>query len=179
MAGANKVFLSRSIDLLQSLNPIFSRGDSSKPTPLTATLSEKDFCDFVFSFPAYIDDGTDRLPPSQSSSRQGALCNVNYTLKVDIIRQGRSNKNERCAFPRRDGLGLVFTTIRIKLEVLYLPRSTPPGEIKLGPIEHPFFDYRTEDKLTVDLKKSSSARTALEKLQMSAKVFVAVPLSGW
>ena len=60
---------------------------------------------------------------------------------------------------------------------MYLPRSTPPSQVQLGLIHRPLPGYEIEQDqfITTDLSCSNSARPALEKLQMSAQVFITVP----
>jgi len=60
---------------------------------------------------------------------------------------------------------------------MYLPRSTPPSGIQPYLIRDPLTDYGTEEEesITVDLHCSNSACAALEKLQTSAQVLVAIP----
>ena len=63
---------------------------------------------------------------------------------------------------------------------MYLPRSTPPTQVQLGLISDPLGYGIEEDQFVmVDLQNSNSAREALDKLQMSAQVFITVPLSIW
>ena len=59
---------------------------------------------------------------------------------------------------------------------MYLPRSTPPSQVQLDMINDPLAYGIEEDRfVTVDLQNSSPARAALEKLQMSAQVFITAP----
>ena len=63
---------------------------------------------------------------------------------------------------------------------MYLPRSTPPSQAQLNLIDDPLTGYGDEEErfITVDIHGSSSARPALEKLQTSAQVLVAVLISA-
>ena len=60
---------------------------------------------------------------------------------------------------------------------MYLPRSTPPSRPQPYLIRDPLTGYGTEEdeSITIDLHSSTSARAALEKLQTSAQVLVAIP----
>lgn len=66
--------------------------------------------------------------------------------------------------------------IRVTIPIMYLPRSTPPGQVQLDLFHDPLPDYGDEGGqfVTVDIHSSNSAREALEKLQTSAQVLVAV-----
>lgn len=64
------------------------------------------------------------------------------------------------------------------IPIMYLPRSAPPNQPQLGLVHDPLLGYGIEEDrfATVDLRSSSSAHAALEKLQMSAEVFIALPI---
>lgn len=66
--------------------------------------------------------------------------------------------------------------VRITIPIMYLPRSTPPSQVRLDLINDPLLGFGIEEDrfVIVDLKNSNSARPALEKLQMSAQVFIPV-----
>lgn len=92
-AASDQVILSQSTAIFEAFNPSSSSGDCPKPS---ATLSEGSF-DFSLSFPTYITNGRDPLPPSQSLSQQGVQCTINYAVRVDVIRKGL-RRHERYAF---------------------------------------------------------------------------------
>lgn len=153
-AASDEVILSQSTKLFEVLDSDAPGRESSKPY---ATLSGESF-DFSLSFPTYITNGRDPLPPSQSLSQQGTHCAINYTVRVDIIRKGL-RRHERVTIP-----------------IMYLPRSTPPAQIQPGLIHDPLLGYEIEDRfVTVDLHGSNSAHAALEKLQMLAQLTVPSP----
>jgi len=60
---------------------------------------------------------------------------------------------------------------------MYLPRSAPPNQPRFGLVHDPLLGYEAEEDefSTADLCSSSSAHAALEKLQMSAEVFITLP----
>lgn len=149
-AASEKLILSQTASLFEASNS--SGSDSPRPS---ATLSEECF-DFSLSFPTYIANGRDLLPPSQSLSQQGTYCTVNYTITVDIIRKGL-RRHERITIP-----------------IMYLPRSTPPNQALIN--DH-LLGYGTEEDrfVTVDLQNSNSARPALGKLQMSVQLTLPSP----
>ena len=91
-AASDEVILSQSVKLFEAVNSGSSGSDGSKPS---ATLSRESF-NFALSFPTYITGGRDPLPPSQSLCQQGTYCNINYTIRVDIVRKGL-RRHERCA----------------------------------------------------------------------------------
>jgi len=63
------------------------------------------------------------------------------------------------------------------IPIMYLPRSTPPRQVRLDLTHDPLIGYGNEEErlATVDIHSSDSARAALEKLQTSAQVLVAAP----
>ena len=93
-AASDKVILSQSAKLFEAVNSDSSGSDGSKPS---ATLSGESF-NFSLSFSTYVMNGRDTLPPSQALSQQGTYCNVDYTVRVDIVRKGL-RRHERCASP--------------------------------------------------------------------------------
>jgi len=92
-AASDRVILSQSAKLFQALTSGSSARDSQKPS---ATLSGESF-DFSLSFPTYVANGRDQLPPTQSLSQQGTYCAINYAVRVDIIRKGL-RRHERYDF---------------------------------------------------------------------------------
>lgn len=153
-AASDEVILSQSAKLFEACNSDSTGRDSPKPS---ATLSGDCF-NFSLSFPTYVKNGRDPLPPSQSLSQQGTHCTINYTVRVDVTRKGL-RRHERITIP-----------------IMYLPRSTPPGQVQLGLI-HDLLGYGTEEDwfVAVDLSSSKSARPALEKLQISAQLTLPSP----
>lgn len=154
-AASDRVILSQSAKLFQAFTSGSSARDSTKPS---ATLSGETF-DFSLSFPTYVANGRDPLPPTQSLSQQGTYCAINYAVRVDIIRKGL-RRHERIMIP-----------------IMYLPRSAPPNQPQLGLVHDPLLGYGTEEDgfVTADLRSSSSAHAALEKLQMSAELTLPSP----
>ena len=92
-AASDEVILFKSAKIFDALNSNSSGPDIPKPF---ATLSGGCF-GFSLSFASYTANGRDSLPPSQSLFHQGTHCNINYTVKVDVIRKGL-RRHERCAF---------------------------------------------------------------------------------
>lgn len=154
-AASDQVILSQSAKLFEAFNSDSSARDSPKPS---ATLSRESF-DFSLSFPTYVTNGRDPLPPTQTLSQQGTYCAINYAVRVDIIRKGL-RRHERIVIP-----------------VMYLPRSTPPNQLQLGLVHDPLLGYGFEEDrfVTVDIRSSSSAHEALEKLRMSAELTLPSP----
>lgn len=101
-AASDDVILSQTTKLFEASNPDPSGSDGSKPS---ATLSGETF-NLSLSFPTYVANGRDPLPPSQALSHQGIHCSIDYTLKVDIVRKGL-RRHERCASTRREDLVLI------------------------------------------------------------------------
>lgn len=83
-AASDDVIVSQSTKLFEAASSDSSGGDGSKPS---ATLSGESF-DFSLSFPTYVANGRDPLPPSQALSQQGVYCTIEYAVRVDIVRKG-------------------------------------------------------------------------------------------
>lgn len=169
--------MSRSVKLFETAGSDSSGSEGPKPS---ATLSGESF-NFALPLPTYTANGRDPLPPSQSLSQQGTHCNVNYTVRIDIVRKGLRRHERWVLLSVSASLGtnlcVCQSTIRATIPIMYLPRSTPPGQVQSGLIHDPLSDYGDEEGrfVTVDIHSSNSARGALEKLQTSAQVLVAVP----
>ncbi|KAF9653179.1 hypothetical protein BDM02DRAFT_3183134 [Thelephora ganbajun] len=153
-AASDDVILSQSVKLFEAVNPHSFGADRSKPS---ATLSGE--FNFALPFPAYITNGRDHLPPSQTLSQQGTYCTINYNVKIDIVRKGLRRHE------------------RVTVLIMYLPRSSPPGRPQSDLIHETVMGHQDEEErfVTVDLHSSSSARAALEKLQMSAQLTLPSP----
>ncbi|KAI9064271.1 hypothetical protein FKP32DRAFT_1591697 [Trametes sanguinea] len=88
------------VQLLKKKSTLFSA-----PSGSTASVSGEH--PFALSFPHYIDDGTEPLPPSYTVYQPGVSTEIAYHLRVDVVRKGL-RRHEKLTVP-----------------VLYLPKSRP------------------------------------------------------
>lgn len=115
-AASDEVIISQGVKLFQAADSDSSGGESSKPS---ATLSGETF-NFALPFPTYTSNGRDPSPPSQSLSQQGTHCNVNYTVRIDIVRKGL-RRHERRVLP------FALASSQKDLVLMLASVNQPPG----------------------------------------------------
>jgi hypothetical protein len=78
---------------------------------------------FSIPFPTYLPGGFDLLPPSYTLYHLIASYQINYFLKIDVVRHGL-RRHERYAIHQRHPLsGSDLPLLRVTIPILYLPRT--------------------------------------------------------